>query len=108
MLKREPVCQSAFTISNMEDEEKIWLPYELNELYHDCPNKPAGKENVKLRGPTNEKLVRDQQQEQEEKEKPITVQQLKIWLDRLAKVGVDIDIKSIMKPNDGKEREEVK
>ena len=80
----------------MSDETGKWLPYNKDGSSHDCrTNGNVKDKQEKKEAPAKSNKSYLSQQEQE---KPITIKQLKIWLARLEKNGIHIDIESILNP----------
>ena len=78
----------------MSEETSKWLPYNKDGSSHDCRTAATATATATA---TNGK--------KQQQETRMTVQQLKFWLARLEKVGVHIDINSILNPKkDEKEK----
>lgn len=93
-------CKQQITMS---DESGKWLPYNKDGSAHDCRT-TNGK--TKSNNDKQETII-DITGQPGQKEP--TIGQLKIWIDRLEKVGVHIDINEILNPKkDQKEKEKQK
>lgn len=82
-------CKEQITMS---DESGKWLPYNEDGSSHDCRTKTKQQE---------EPPAKEKRQQQQEKPSEVTIHEL---LDRLAAVGVIIDMKSIMANGKGKDK----
>lgn len=92
-------CGTKIYLSNHEKKlnpktgKKLWLPYEIDGAYHNCPNKNKGNSGLdKYSTATTTATTTEQVQD---KPADMTV---KDFVDRLAKIGIYIDVKSIMNP----------
>ena len=88
-------CKQQITMS---DESGKWLPYNQDGSSHDCRTKAttATRETLAV-------TATDITGQKGHKEP--TIEQLKIWIARLAKVGVNMDINEILNPKkDQKEK----
>jgi hypothetical protein len=100
-------CGTKIYLSNYEKKlnpktgKKLWLPYEIDGAYHNCPNKPnPGLDKYSTATTATTATTTEQVQD---KPADMTV---KVLVDRLAKVGIYLDVKSIMNPKkDAKEEQ---
>lgn len=97
-------CNQEITMS---DQSGKWLPYNKDGNLHDCRTKT--NTNGKAKQEQQEAPAKqNNQQQQQQQETSITIKQLKIWLARLEKAGVHIDINSILNPKQDQDNKEQK
>lgn len=90
-------CDTKIYLSNKNDKKK-WLPYELDGEFHECPNKPGLD---KFATTTTTTITKDDVSTPTlPNYETLTVKDL---VDRLAKNGIYIDVKAIMKPKEKQE-----